>query len=266
MSKIEQVKAAAWKILEDAPEGMRFKDLIQAVRNTGLDWEGLPQYIQWLPERNADTFYKPSRGIFALTALASAAKAEDAIAAEEAQSVDALVDASSGASATVLKESDFYQSFAEYIVNELDECTRAVSLGGAGFGGKWGTPDVIGVTLPRLRDVYKPPLEVLSAEIKIVADSQLITAFGQACSYQLFSHKSYIVVPNDAKNQDLDRLETLCHSFGIGLVTFNRLSSEIPDYRIRVRAYRREPDRFYVNEILSHSAFEALLNNTIAMG
>ncbi len=160
-----------------------------------------------------------------------------------------------------LKEQAFYQSFADYIVNELDECTRAVPLGGNGLGGKWGTPDVISVTLPRFKDVYKLPIEVVSAEIKIVADNELITAFGQACSYQLFSHKTYIVVPNDAKGSDLDRLETLCHSFGIGLVVFDKNSPENPDYRIRVRAYRREPDRFYTNEALSHRLFEELLGN-----
>jgi hypothetical protein len=70
MSKIEQVKAASVKILEGSPEGKRFKDLIKEVRDTGLDWEGLPQYIQWLPERNPELFYKPSRGIFALVPIA----------------------------------------------------------------------------------------------------------------------------------------------------------------------------------------------------
>ncbi len=264
MSKIESVKAAAHEILSDYPSGMRFRDLVAAVRATGLDWEGLPQYIQWLPERDSDVFYKPSRGIFALVVSAdnAAARSENGILAD----TEAATESSTSIPIPVLtpptspKEQDFYASFADYIVNELDECSRAVSLGGAGFGGKWGTPDVVGVVLPRLRDLYRPPIELVCAEIKIVANAELITAFGQVCSYQLFSHKTYIVVPNDAKDNDLDRLETLCHLFGIGLVLFDKTSVQNPDYRIRLRAQRREPDRFYINEILTHRVFDGLLS------
>jgi len=36
------------------------------------------------------------------------------------------------------------------------------------------------------------PLEVIAAEIKIDV-GQLITAFGQACAYKLFAHRSYLV-------------------------------------------------------------------------
>ena len=56
-----------------------------------------------------------------------------------------------------------------------------------------------------MSDIVKMPTEIISAEIK--TDSKnLITAFGQACSYKLFSHKSYIVVPKDSGQEDLSGL------------------------------------------------------------
>ncbi|MCS6957665.1 MAG: hypothetical protein RMK75_04300 [Aquificaceae bacterium] len=70
---------------------------------------------------------------------------------------------------------------------ELQECTRTLVLGNNQFRDKWGTPDVIGIyrlsTIARLQ----PLPEIISAEIK-TDTSQLITAFGQACAYKLFSH------------------------------------------------------------------------------
>ena len=117
------------------------------------------------------------------------------------------------------------------------------------FGDKWGTPDVFGIQKPRDSDIFKPPIEVLSAEIK-TNTSGLITAFGQACSYKLFSHRSYIVVPSASPRSDLERLDSLCLVFGIGLVRFEADSVKRPAYDIRVRAARHEPDAFYVNRCL----------------
>lgn len=42
-------------------------------------------------------------------------------------------------------EESFYSSFAEYLEGDLGECTKAIPLGGNRFGGKWGTPDVLGI-------------------------------------------------------------------------------------------------------------------------
>src|SRR5687768_6136081 len=36
------------------------------------------------------------------------------------------------------KEEDFYESFAAYLQNDLDEATVAQALGGASFKDKWG--------------------------------------------------------------------------------------------------------------------------------
>jgi hypothetical protein len=92
-------------------------------------------------------------------------------------------------------------------------------------------------------------MEIVAAEIK--TDSRcLITAFGQACSYRLFSHRCYLVVPRSASADDLGRLEALCIACGLGLILFNSANVSHPEYAIRVRAVRSEPDMFYVNRNL----------------
>ncbi|HEY9229901.1 MAG TPA: hypothetical protein VIP11_24835 [Gemmatimonadaceae bacterium] len=101
--------------------------------------------------------------------------------------------------------------------------------------------------MPRKSDIVKFPTEIVSAEIKL--DTQgLITAFGQACSYKLFSHKTHIVVPSTASEDDIARLDALCLIFGIGLVLFDATAPSDPKFDIRVRAMRHEPDMFYVNQ------------------
>ena len=64
-----------------------------------------------------------------------------------------------------VKEEHFYNSFAEYLVNELEECTKAISVGGNVFKDKWGTPDVIGIRDPKKSDIVKLPTEIVSAEV-----------------------------------------------------------------------------------------------------
>lgn len=148
-----------------------------------------------------------------------------------------------------IREEDFYQPFAQWLVDDLEECTNAIVLGGARFGNKWGTPDVIGVRIADRDDLIKFQEEVTSVEIKV--DTQgLITAFGQACAYKLFSHRSYIVIPSASPKEDKDRLTALAQIFGIGLVFFNASSLEQPDFDIQVRATRNEPDYFYLNQNL----------------
>jgi hypothetical protein len=145
-----------------------------------------------------------------------------------------------------LLEERFYESFAEWLKNELDEATVAIPVGGAGFQKKWGTPDVIGVYKALASHRIKFDLEIISAEIKI-DPQQPVVAFGQAAAYRLFSAKSYIVMPKSISEEDYSRLEALCMLFGIGLVLFET-NPEEPDFQIRVRAQRFPPDMFYVNE------------------
>ena len=147
------------------------------------------------------------------------------------------------------EKKDFYARFAEYLTEDLEECTKCIPLGGCTFQDKWGTPDVIGIRKARESDIVKLPTEIITAEIKLETRN-LITAFGQACSYRLFSHRCYLVVPRSSPTEDLARLESLCIALGLGLVLFDSTAPSSPNFSIRVRAARTEPDMFYVNRNL----------------
>ena len=58
------------------------------------------------------------------------------------------------------------------------------------------------------------------------------------------------MIPNHAAAEDLARLESLCITCGLGLILFNSHDPANPDFAIRVRAVRTEPDMFYVNRNL----------------
>lgn len=97
-------------------------------------------------------------------------------------------------------------------------------------------------------DPIQPQSEIVSVEIKLDIN-QLIIAFGQACSYKLFSHKVYLVIPKDAE-KDILRVESLCQKFGLGLILFDKNNFKNPAFEIRTRALKGEPDYFYVNKYL----------------
>jgi hypothetical protein len=148
-------------------------------------------------------------------------------------------------------EKDFYLPFADYLVDELEECTKAIPLGGNLFKDKWGTPDVIGVEKSKPSDIVRHSDVLLAAEIKIDGDGiALITAFGQACAYKSFSHKVYMAVPKNSSQDDISRLESLAQILGIGLILFDSTNKGNPAWAIKVRATKHEPDMFYVNKYM----------------
>jgi hypothetical protein len=237
-----QIKKIALDILVDRPEGIRYSDLKRKVLEINSTFN--PNTISgatWdLDLTYPDLIYKPDRGVFRLLKFK-----EDVLTQPDQQST---VVAKTSKKKTI-KEEDFYQSFADWLVNELEECTSAIGLGGNIFRDKWGTPDVVGVRESKRSDIIQFPTEIIVGEIKIDT-SGLITAFGQACAYKIFSHKSYIVVPNDSQIEDITRLDTLCRQFGIGLILFDNQNPEDPNFEIRVRAVKHEPDMFFVNKNL----------------
>jgi hypothetical protein len=156
----------------------------------------------------------------------------------------------------VINEVTFCEPFVNYLVNELEECTKAIPLGGDVFKDKLGTPDVIGIEKSKRSDIVHHEDVIVSAEIK-VDGTGLITAFGQACAYKSFSHKVYIVVPKNSSEEDKSRIESLSQIFGIGLILFDSTNKENPDWEIRVRALKHEPDMFYVNKYMKMGNLES---------
>jgi len=231
----EKVISEAVKILKSTPNGLRQSDLRRKIHDE------LPEIavntmrgVVWRLDRDVpNEVYKPARGIFRHISFREPEITKEPIHPEGAE----------------IKEEDFYKPFSDWLVNEVEECTKALALGGNRFRDKWGTPDVIGKREPLRSDIIKAPTEIVTAEIK--ADTRdLITAFGQACSYKLFSHKSYIVIPKNSSQDDISRLDALCLIFGIGLVLFDTTNVNDPQFEIRDRPLKHEPDMFYVNKYM----------------
>lgn len=242
----QQIHEAALKVLEEYPQGIRWTELLRAVeaRTPDTPHNSVHGGIHNLLTTRTSEITKVARGTYQ---LAKYVEADDALAsAQEAETVATIVKAETPGS-EALTEQDFYTSFAKWL-EENDEATVADALGGASLGGKWGTPDVIGVLKPRAQDIFKFEPQIVTAEIKAVP-GQPVVAFGQAVAYRLFSHKSYIVVPNSTSSDDLNRLKSLCSIHGVGLVTF-ALNKDQPDYAVVVLPVNAAPDMFYVNNML----------------
>jgi hypothetical protein len=225
-------------ILDPVPEGIRFTPLVKRLEKALPDIRprNIPATLVNLEKLAPNEIYKPEKGLFRHT------KYRD----EELLRLGSVSEDSVPRNAG-LTEQIFYEPFAKWLVDDLEECTKAITVGGNRFKDKWGTPDVVGVLRPKPTDIFSFPMEIVSAEIKIDSYS-LITAFGQACSYKLFSHKSYIVIPANSPPGDISRLDSLCMIFGLGLILFNSRNPTEPQFSIKTRAVSHQPDMFYVNK------------------
>jgi hypothetical protein len=234
VTQTEQIAAKAVELLSKEPRGLRFSELMCRLRQELPNAKSLRRVIPNLHLSRPEEICKPARGLFRHVKFRETQIAGEIKRAETSR---------------VRGEEEFYKSFAEYLVDELEECTKAIPLGGNCFRDKWGTPDVIGVLRPRQSDIIQFPTEIVCAEVKTDSNA-LITAFGQACSYRLFSHKVYLVIPDSTSESDLAQFDALCRVFGLGLILFDTENPEQPDYQIRVRATKHEPDMFYANRNL----------------
>ena len=239
MAKIwERIVDKAFEALEMSPEGLRYSELVRQIGASDASFKTntIHGSVWNLHEQYPDRVYKPSRGLFRLT------KYRD-------PDTDQLKEELVPKQPKTFKEEEFYEPFADWLVNEVEECTKAIPLGGNRFKDKWGTPDVIGKRESKRSDIIQAPVEIVSAEIK-PDTSQLVTAFGQACAYCLFSHKTYLVVSNKAPDDEIARIDTLCQVFGIGLVLFDSGSPKDPQFTIRSRPRYQQPDLFYANRYM----------------
>jgi len=235
----ERIKDKAFGLLKDNPDGLNFTDLVTLISESDekLNRNTINSSIRTIVLQYPKKIYKPSRGLFRLVEFKDPETDElkKEVQPEETKKI---------------KEEDFYEPFSNWLQNDIEEATQAIPLGGNRFKGKWGTPDVIGKRESKKSDIIKAPVEIVSAEIK--ADtSQLIMAFGQACAYMLFSHKCYLVIPKQSSQTEIARLDSLCQILGIGLVLFNAENPNTPDFIVRVRPIKHEPDFFYTNKYMS---------------
>jgi len=241
----KRIKDKALELLEQFPKGLRYSELHAKISEFDASFNSntINGSIWNLDAIFPDKVYKPSKGLFRLIKYKPAEENDERPPIAQPP--------------TKIKEEAFYSPFADWLTNEVEDVTLAIPLGGNKFKDKWGTPDVIGKRESKRSDIIKGTTEIVSAEIK-TDTVQLITAFGQACAYKIFSNKVYLVVPSKSSDEDLDRLDSLCQIFGIGLVTFDATLPTSPDFRIMVSASRHEPDLFYTNKymaLIEHELF-----------
>ncbi len=232
----KEIQKVARQIVAASPGGIRFSALVDKIfaQSPETPWNTVSGSVYNLDSLYPNEITKPSRGLFT------------AVGTSENESVVVGSTEQVAPTGVKIKESDFYEPFAQWLKNDLGEVTDVAPLGGAGLKSKWGTPDVVGVYKSRARDLVKFPLEIVSVEIKIDPQAPVV-AFGQAIAYRLFSTKTYIAMPSSLTEEDQSRLEALCMLFGVGLVLFD-LNKDKPAFSIRVRAQRFSTDMFYVNE------------------
>ena len=234
-------------ILDQHPGGLRWAEVLRLIAAAHPETpSNSVRGATHLLFQGADDIVKIARGTYQLARYAEA-EAADAVAQDDAAAATPVAIDTGDRSAGSVSEQDFYASFAEWL-EENDEVTVAGALGGSSLGGKWGTPDVIGVLKPRAQDMFKFEPQIVTAEIK-ATPGQPVVAFGQAVAYRLFSHKSYIVVPRSTTRDDMNRLTSLCSIHGVGLVVFT-LDRAVPDYAVIVLPAVASPDMFYVNTML----------------
>ena len=238
MSTKQQIIDLAIEHILSKPQGVRYSELKNKLQSDFPESKAIEQYIWDLDKTHPDVVYKAARGLFRHTNfrdnLTEEAETQSVVTTEEPSRI---------------REEDFYQSFADWLRTDLEEVTKVIPLGGKRFGNKWGTPDVIGIYKSKPSHIIKGDPTIVSAEIKLGNTSNdLITAFGQACAYKLFSHKVYLVIPKNSS--DISRIESLCLILGIGLILFDSTNKDYPKYEIKCRAMKHEPDIWYVNDTM----------------
>jgi hypothetical protein len=163
----KQIEDLARSIIAGAPGGIRFAVLLKEI---GQQSPETPQNTVSGTVWNLETKFpneitKPSRGLY----KPAGKSANEAVTVGNVEQVTPA--------GIKIKETDFYQPFAEWLKTDLAEVTAVAPLGGAGLKSKWGTPDVIGTYKPVASDLVKFPIEIVSTEIKIDPQAPVV-AFG----------------------------------------------------------------------------------------
>jgi len=152
----QQIRDCAFDLLKEKPEGLRFGQLVTQIhpKNSAFNVNTINGSIWDLEVQRPDKVYKPSRGLYRLIEFRDT-------------NTDQLNQELVTKPPQRIREEDFYESFANWLVNDMEECTKAISLGGNLFKDKWGTPDVVGKRESRRSDIIQAPVEIVAAEIKL---------------------------------------------------------------------------------------------------
>ena len=235
----KEIQETARKIVLSYPDGIRYTELASKIQeqmsNANLNTIGAQ--IRQLPGIFPEFIEKPSRGLY--KPIEELDDQQKSTAQDEEKESNT-------------KEEEIYEPFANFLTDDLEECSTAVAVGSMRANGKWGNPDVVGIYKPLAHHVVKFEPEIISAEIKVSLNDNL-TGFGQAVAYRLFSHKTYLVLPDEIPIFDKSRLTILCDLYGIGLIYFYLESnSNNPKFTTERRATKYSPDMFLLNEFVEN--------------
>lgn len=229
-------------ILVNEPKGLRFKEIEKIIKEKYLNLLPTFSNIAYIVKQSSSQIYHIKGGSYIHKKYFSNIE-DDFLPYEEEKKGKSKKSRENN-------EGIFYKAAAEFLIME-DECSKAEPFGGKLSNKKWGTPDVLGIFKPKQVLGYQYPYEIITAEIKSNTE-ETITAFGQAIAYRLFSHKVFLVLPDDIKDIDKKRIKSLCILFGLGLVLFDKKKKTIKPkmFELIVRAQKNEPDIFYVCEFI----------------
>jgi len=133
-TKREQIIAKALEILKNTPKGVHYTELARKIKQElpDINLKTIYGTIYNLDSRLPNRVYKPARGLFRFITFR---EIEISNKGKEREDIQIVKKAKEG-----LTEENFYQPFADWLANELEECTKAIPLGGNKFKDKWGTP------------------------------------------------------------------------------------------------------------------------------
>jgi hypothetical protein len=235
MLERERIPDVARQILENYPEGLRHKELLEQLQRE-FAYGIIQVFIKEVKERKVKGVRK-NGNLYKL-------RGNTVNVRRNSTRVSGTLTRRNTVSGKPKKEKFFYEPFADWLMSE-GKCGEAMQTAGRFLNRKWGTPDVMG-TKPRRGDTAR----IISAEIKTrVEGDALVTAFGQACAYKLFSHDVYLVIPRQSAPEDIDRIKKLCRLHKINLVLFNNKKSHDPEFDLCItQESRQAPDGDYVSQ------------------
>ena len=140
----EKITLLSLQALASSPSGLRFSEIkryVQTHLDPTIKQTNRPANLVKLVEISDGKFTKVDKGYYQLTTnFDMAAQEEEIISLPLSKKIT---------------EQDFYQLFADWLVTELNDCTKTEVLGGTSFGDKWVTPDVIGVLKSKPSEILK---------------------------------------------------------------------------------------------------------------
>ncbi len=263
-SKKEQIRKAVHRLLEDAgSKGIRTSDVHRMVREQTKvnlstiqgNWHKFSREEKAIDKGKDNKIVEMDIGLYRLSKF-------------DNQAIDDIDEDFQDNNKKDLKdrglhpEQAYYKPFAQYLEDE-DKCTDAISLEGKLFNGKWANPDVIGF---KAYDNSFSRSKIISAEVKTSESAgDILKGFGQCCSYKLFSHKVYLVIPSSVKI--MPRISALCIRHNIGLVTFD-LTDAMDDVDwgggVKNEPYFEEPDYDFVDTMFDKMKEDATIKKIIS--